>query len=673
MGFFMRLGIILFYLIVQSLFFVFLPLIFLIFILLTPLLYLAHLFGKTEEEKKNATKQSFISSHALKDENKEAVNRWFEDYYLHYCSRSFWWKKKSLFSSPPLARDWAVGYTPTLDQYVEELTSSTYQARIKNIVDREKEIAQIETALSKASETNILVVGEEGVGKHTIVDALARKIYEGKTNNTIMYKRILKLNMEKVLSENTDPKKREFFIEELFKEAVDAKNVILLIDDFDRYISSGETRIDLSGPIEKYGKTSKIQIVGITTPFSFQRYVFTNQKINQIFTKVDVYEITKTEAEKILLDNFHIFETRHKVYIPYETIKNVIDKSDYYITHIPFPEKAIELLDAASAYTVQNEKKALVLPEVVDKIIAEKTHVPTTLTEEIKQKLTGLETQLSSSVIDQQEAIVELSGALRRSFLLMGKRKKPLATFLFLGPTGVGKTETAKAVSRAFFGSDKYLIRFDMSLYQSKADIPKLVGSVDSGNPGLMTTAIREKPYGVLLLDEVEKADHDLLNIFLTILDEGYFTDGTGQRVDCKNLVIIGTSNAGADLIYLKGEGMSVPNQSDLINLLIQKHIFTPEFLNRFDGVIIYKPLKKESIVKIARNMLNTISDNVNKLYKVKLQVSDLFLANLIDSHYNEKFGARNIERVIRTEVEDKVAKLILENKVKEGEVINLS
>ncbi|PIY72447.1 hypothetical protein COY87_00895, partial [Candidatus Roizmanbacteria bacterium CG_4_10_14_0_8_um_filter_33_9] len=233
----------------------------------------------------------------------------------------------------------------------------------------------------------------------------------------------------------------------------------------------------------------------------------------------------------------------------------------------------------------------------------------------------------------------------------------------------VGKTETAKALSQLFFGGEKHLLRFDMSLYQTISDIPKLIGSIDSGIPGLLSKAIRETPYAVLLLDEIEKADKNLLNIFLTILDEGYFTDGFGKRVDCKNLIIISTSNAGADYIFQSGAALT---QDMLIQHLISKALFSPEFLNRFDGVVLYNPITDMSIIALARKMIVSIKETIYSLYKIKVEVSETTLADIIKRGYNPAFGARNLDRIIAQELEDRIAKLILEKKVSEGETIQL-
>lgn len=234
---------------------------------------------------------------------------------------------------------------------------------------------------------------------------------------------------------------------------------------------------------------------------------------------------------------------------------------------------------------------------------------------------------------------------------------------MFLGPTGVGKTETAKVIAGIFFGKEQ-LLRFDMSLYQSKSDIPKLLGDPTFSQPGLLSAAIREKPYGVLLLDEIEKADPDLLNIFLTVIDEGYFTDGSGHRVDCKNLLIIATSNAGSDVLYDKSD-------TDIIDYLVEKKIFSPEFLNRFDGIISYEPLTKQSIALMARKMVEKISSDVMSIYKVDIKVSEETLAKLVEKGYDPRFGARNLERAIRDEIEDKISKSLLSGHVKEGGMLN--
>ncbi|MCS6956397.1 MAG: AAA family ATPase [Patescibacteria group bacterium] len=643
-GFFMRFSIIFFYFILQISFIIILPFIALLsFVFFIPIGYIIYLFKKTPEEEKQILKEEFIKKRCLKEENKALVEDWFEQYYKNHLFKKSWWKLENLMSIPPLARDWSYGYTPNLDQYAIDLASPSYLNHINNIVDREKEINQIELILSKNKTANVIVVGDEGVGKHTIIDALAKKIYLGKTNVNLMYKRILKIDMEKIGSQVN-------LFESLLDEAVQADNIILFIDNFEKY-----TNWEIS--LEKYASSDRLQILAITTPFFYQKFIYPNEKTNQFFSKVDVYEISKEEAMKILMEKFYELENYHQVIISYEAIKEAVEKSEFYLTYIPFPEKAVDLLDTACVYIKNKNKdlktKPIITPDDINKILTEKTHVPVTLTSQMKEKLLSLELLLKNEVVEQDEAINKLSSALRRSFLLIGKRKKPLASFLFLGPTGVGKTQTAKAIAKVFFSSNnqnqsqsstlksKYLIRFDMSNYQSKYDIPKLIGDINTNEPGLLTTAIRNQPYGVLLLDELEKADINLLNIFLTVIDEGYFTDGFGHHVDCKNLVIIATSNA-------KDESF-----------------FPPEFINRFDGVITFNHLSFKAIKLIAQKIINDLEKEIFALYNVKIKIKDETLNHLVEVGYSPEYGARNMERIIRDEIEDKIAKIILSDKTK--------
>lgn len=676
MGFMMRSAIIIFYVFLQLFYIISIPVIFVVFVFISPLRYFLSLFSKSEKDKKKELFESFLSSHLLKEENRNIVETWFEKYYQFQHIDYHWWRLKNLLSAPPIARDWAVGYTATLDQYAEELTLPTYQGRITETVDREHEIEQIETTLSKNEEANVLITGEEGVGKHSVIDALAKRIYDGSINPLLVYKRILKINFEKVLTQASDQKLREAVVESLFQEATEADNIILIIENLDKYVISGTDRVNLTTPLEKYSGSDRLNFIATSTPFNFQKYIFPNKQISKSFTKIDVNEVSSIDAERILLDKALIFESKKKVIIPYETIKNVIEKSDFFITNIPFPEKAIKLLDNACAYAVKNSPSrgpVIILPEIIDTVVTQITHIPTQLNADMKQKLINLEGQLGNRVLSQTKAISQLAASLRKSFLMLGKRKKPLATFLFLGPTGVGKTETAKALTQTFFGSEKYIIRLDMSLYQDRGDIPNLIGSMESQNPGLMTKTIRENPYGVLLLDEIEKANRDLLNIFLTILDEGYFTDGMGQRVDCKNLIIIATSNAGSDYIYqLSASGKDQMKDSDLINYLIGKKYFSPEFLNRFDGVIAYQMLDQKTVMELGRRIITRMVENYEKLYKVHVQLSDQTLIETVSKGYHPEFGARDLERVITQQLEDKITKQILDGTAGEGSIITL-
>ncbi len=651
MGFVMRSSLLTFYILLEFLLLLCLPLCLILYLFLIPIMYISSLYGTSTAEKQSQFITRFVIDHLLDEKNRPVVAQWAQLRYRELHPNTHWWNLSQLTQYPPLARDWSWGYTPSLDQYTIDLTSPIYQSKRPHLVDRQNEISLIERSLVQRDEANALVVGDEGVGKHTIIDAFARKIYQGKSITPLMYKRILKLDMEQVLTNYSDFIQREHFFEELLKEATIAGNIILFIDDVDRYLGAGEGRVDLTSSLVKYAGSDRIQIIAVTTPFFYQKFILPNDKLNRLFTKIDVTEITAEEATQILLKNSHDFEDRYHLRIPYETIVETVQKSDYYISSIPFPEKAIALLDTACAYVAQQEKGkpmygSTVKPSDITHVLEEKTHIQTNLTADLKKTLLSLDSLLKSRIIGQDEAVDQVASTIRRSYLIMGKRRNPLASFLLMGPTGVGKTETAKALSQIIFGSNS-LIRFDMSMFQTPVDITRLVGSMESGNPGLLTSKIRQQPYTVLLLDEIEKAPPNLNNIFLTLLDEGYITDGYGKRVDCKNLIVVATSNAKSDN-------------------------FRPEFLNRFDAVLTFQPLSQETAILIAKNMAERIMQNLYQTYKTHIRLTDEFLQKTVLSGYNERYGARDLERLMRSRIEDAIAKQALAGTLREESSITI-
>ena len=663
-GFFLRISLIIFYIFLQTLFVIsFFPLLIISTIFL-PILFFINLFLKSEEEKYNDQKSIFLKTHILDKNNIKAASDWFN--IIFQKNKINFFSKENLFKIPPLARDWDMGFTPTLNKFGYEINDNYFKFR--NLVDREEETKKIEQTLIKNEGANIVLVGEEGVGRTTIIAGIAKRIFEGKINSLLAYKRVFKIDIEKILSETTDINQKENILKKLFEEAREAGNLIILIDNIEKYLTSEFGKLDLTNLIEEFAKHTSLHIVGITTPFFYQKVIYPNSKISQLFEKIDVYEIDKNKAEKILLDNALDFEKQYNVIVTFEAIIEALNKSDRYITNIPFPEKAIDLIHNACSFLAQNNNKELSIltPEIIDKVLSEKTHIPVKMSDDFKQKLVNLEKSLFERVLFQDDAIKKVANVLRKSFVEADTRKKPIASFLFLGKTGVGKTETAKALAKTFFDSDNQMIRVDMSYYQNDEDIDKLLGNQEKNNPGILTTEIRQKPYAVLLIDEIEKASRNILNIFLTALDEGYFVDGWGKKIDAKNLIIVATSNAASETLI-----NTQMSDNSLINLLVEKKYFSPEFLNRFDGIIIYKSLDKAAIKLIAKNIIQKIiiQNKINN--KIIINVSDEYLNKIIENGYDEKFGARNIQRLISQEIESKIANMILENKIIPNQIIN--
>ena len=665
-GFSLRISLLIIFAFIQTFYIILVPFLILSYWLLLPFTFSIKLI-KPRQNQYQQLKDQFIKTHLANPKNLPQVEEWF----LMAISKKKkkWWHLENLLSIPPCAKDWSKGFTPLLDQYVVDLTSSSYQNKIKDILGRKKEIDIIERSLIKEEDNNVLIVGEVGVGKRAILDGLAKRIYHGTSHSLLAYKRVLLLNLEKLAANFNDQKKIEFFFEKLLKEAIQAGNIILAIDNLDRYVTSQSGHIDLSIPLVTLGGSNKLEIIAFTTPYHYQKYIDPNKNIVDLFSKIELNEVSKEAAEKILLARALKDEKIYHLPITYETIRLILNKSQYYITKIPFPEKAIDLLE--NVFVAASENKAhQITNELVDKILEEITGAPVEIDNNLRIKLTQINQLIGRRILAQDEAVNQIATALQRAYLLRGQRKKPLASLLFLGPTGVGKTETAKTISKILMGEKNEIIRLDMANFQQNKDEEKLIGSFEDNESGYLSEKITKTPYNLLLIDEIEKARPNLRNLFLTILDEGYFTNSRGERIDCKNLIIVATSNAGAKYLIEKGEKI---DQAEFTNYLQEANIFLPEFLNRFDKIIVFKPLTKESIIIIAQAKIKDIISQLNNQYQIKINVTSQFLTNLVNQKYNPAFGARGLEKLLQTEIGEKVASLVINNKIPPTREISLS
>jgi ATP-dependent Clp protease ATP-binding subunit ClpC len=384
------------------------------------------------------------------------------------------------------------------------------------------------------------------------------------------------------------------------------------------------------------------------------------------FEKIEVKEISEEETLKILEDRALRLEAKYKVFFTFPAIKGIVSLCSKYLPAIPFPEKAIDVIDELAVLASQRKEKVVLLKDV-EEVIERKAKVPIgEIKEAERRKLLKLEELIHQRIIDQEEAIKEISEALRRARAEITVRRGPIGSFLFLGPTGVGKTETAKALAEIYFGSEEKMIRLDMSEFQNLSDIPRLLGG--PGEEGLLTTPVRERPFSLLLLDEFEKAHPKILNLFLQVFDEGHLTDGMGRKVSFKNTIIIATSNAGAEIIWekLKQTQKLEIIKEDLLSYLIQNRIFAPELLNRFDGVIVFKPLTKENLLKIAELLLKKIQKQL-KEKDIDFVITEPLKEKIVELSYDPKFGAREMQRVIQEKVGNVLAREILMGGIKRG------
>lgn len=590
-----------------------------------------------------------------------AVGKWFFQDQEKQKQKSRFWERESLINNPGLGWNFAFGYTPNLDQYVLDLTAPT--PFFHHLVGREKEVSQIEERLSQSGESNVLLVGEPGVGKRTIIQGFAKKVWQGHVRPELIYKRVLAMDMDRVVAK-VDPAQAKAKFLELLQEAESSGNCILVIDNIEKYTSSQVEGIDLTDVFTQVIGSERLQVIAITTPVFFNKYLLNNAKFLKLFEKLDVQAPDETQALTILMELLPDFERNKRAKLSYQALLEVIKLSDKLITDIPFPEKAIDLVD--QLLTKFSTTDYLIKPEDVDSLVTEKTKVPVgKILGDEEKKLKNIETELAKRVIGQSQAIKAVSAALRRSRLQVGSDKKPIGSFLFLGPTGVGKTETAKALASHYFGDEKRMIRFDMSQYQQGSSVDELLGS--------LAEKVRNNPFSVLLLDELEKADSKLLNIFLTVLDEGYLTDFRGKKISFCDLVIIATSNAASELIRQKvSEGIDQDNlNKNIVEFIQRQGIFTPEFLNRFDAVVVFKPLSPKELGQVALLQLKELANRL--LQKdIVLEITPELVNSVSQKGYSLEFGARPMKRWIADTVEDEIAKVLLAGMLTRGVKIAL-
>ena len=611
--------------------------------------------------------KNFLNEEKIEIKDLDHLSHWYSLSREHAARKGITW---SLKNSPPIGTDWAYAYTPLLDKYSEAVKTGVSEEEHLHFLGHNKEILLLIESLLKKSESNAILVGEPGVGKHTIVQGVARMIGRGQAG-PLSFMRVVKLNLELVFGQKSFGDTTGL-LTSVLREAEYAGNIILVIDDIHNYLTP-LSKTNISEILVPILKSTATKVIGMTDSYGYQRSALENQVIMNLFEKIDVLEPDEKRIFEILTDVASHKERRHNLFITYPAIHKIFELSDQYLTTSPFPEKAINFLEDTCVF-VETLGEKTVTAEYAEKVLERKIGLPVgNIEKEEKGKLLSLENELHKRIIDQEEGIAVLSDAMRRSRSGLGSREKPIGSFLFLGPTGVGKTETAKALSEFYFGDEERMIRFDMSEYQKRSDVYRLIGNPDSREPGQMATKVRENPFSLLLLDEIEKAHRDILNLFLRVLDEGKFTDAFGKRVDFRNTIIIGTSNAGAEFIR-QSLVSGVPYEElkkNLVDSLLRDGLFKPEFINRFDAVVIFKPLSKTELVMIARLMLTSLGKRIEK-QGFRFELSEETLDGLAEATEKSVFGARELRRIIQDTIESPLAKDLLEGRYEKGETIRI-
>ncbi len=632
--------------------------------------------------------------------------------------------------------------TPTLDKYSRDFTQLAMDEKFDPIVGRETEIQRIIQILSRRSKNNPVLVGDPGVGKTAIVEGLAQKIIKGDIPETLKNKRVVNLDLSSMVAGSKYRGEFEERIKKVMQEVKAVGNVILFIDELHTIIGAGasEGAIDASNILKPSLARGEMQVVGATTLNEYRKYIEKDAALERRFQPVSVDEPTEESAILMLKGLRDKYEAHHNVQITDGAIEASVKLSVRYISDRFLPDKAIDLIDEAASKVrlktftsppeikdledelaeLAKEKESAIKTEEFEKagkikeqqqkvreqlvtlkskwessnkeqshivdeeeiadVVALWSGVPVRkLQQEESQRLMKMEELLHKRVIGQEEAVSSISKAIRRGRVGLKSPKRPTGSFLFLGPTGVGKTELCKALADVLFGTEDAIVRVDMSEYMEKHSMSKLIGSppgyVGYEEGGQLSEKIRRKPYSVILFDEIEKAHPDVFNLLLQVLDDGHITDSQGRKVNFKNSVIIMTSNAGAkDIISPKRLGFTSKDDDsrsyqDMKKLVMDevKHIFRPEFLNRIDDIIVFHPLNNDNIKDIAKLLCKESVDRIKKSVGIDVAIDDTALDYICKEGYDQMYGARPLRRAIQTKIEDELAEQILSGDIKTG------
>jgi ATP-dependent Clp protease ATP-binding subunit ClpC len=576
-------------------------------------------------------------------------------------------KQERVFGQPGIGLRLLFGYTPTLDQCSSDL--SLPKSFTHRLIGRQKIVSRIERTLSSGN--SVFLTGLPGVGKKTVVLEFAKKAANGSLGKQMAYRRILELDYNFIFSEAVDINQKKTKLKKILTEASRAGNIILVVGDIHRITNPDVEGFDFTDVLESFLEKGEPKIIALSTTADYERFLAPDSRLAKSFSPVEVVAPTKEEAMIILLEATEKWQKKEGILVSIPVVRQIVEKSDQYVTDIPFPEKALEVLEEVVVYRSQNGGGKVTLDDV-NTVLAEKTGVSfAKLTESEKVRLENLEEIIHQKLINQNAAVSLIAKSLRSRTLGVKDDKKPVGSFLFLGPTGVGKTQTAKVLAQAYYGSEKEIIRFDMAEFSGLEGMARLIGSASQNKQGSLTTAIKNKPASLLLLDEIEKSSPEIFNLFLVLLDEGVITDARDKKVSCRHLFVIATSNAGGEYIrQLVGRGVKGEElQKAVVDYIQKERIFTPEFLNRFDGVVVFEPLTEQNLIEIARLLVGDLAKKLTEK-QIVLKITEDLCQKLAQQGFDPALGARPMRRIIDLTLGDLAGRAILKGEIGKGDTI---
>ncbi len=572
-----------------------------------------------------------------------------------------------------IGRDWSAGFTPVLDKYGENISLAIADGNLDfSSVKRGHVIEQMLTNLGKDGRSNLAMVGEVGVGKTALVYALAEKLIDGQdVPNSLRYRQVVQVDSAVVTAAVGQNVSLEAVFNEIISNATRAGNIILYFDEAQLFFGSGAGSVDVSGILLPSLQSSSISLIASFTLDDWHKLDTVNPSLASLFARIDIEPSDREQTIGILQDISITLEKKSSGVVTFKAIQAAYDMSERYLRNKAMPAKAIDLLGDSMNYPIEGL--------ITEASVARATEIITNTkvsqaSEEEKTQLMNLEDLIHKRMINQSRAVQVVSDALRRSRAGVRNTGRPVGSFLFLGPTGVGKTELTKSLAAVYFGSENSINRLDMSEYQSKADVARLLASASKDDKGSsFLQKINQNPFSVVLLDEIEKAHPDILNLLLQMLDEGMLTDTAGHKVSFKEAIIICTSNAGANAIREQiSAGKDLADFEDkFVNDLIDQNVFRPELINRFDEVVLFRPLTKEELLQVANLIIQSVNQELADK-KVTVALTQPALAHLVDLGYDPRLGARPMRRVISRLVENLIAKRLLSGELKPGSQLTL-
>ncbi len=615
--------------------------------------------------------RSFLQAHSITEDVLWGSFTWASDLEIRALRNERWWSAERLSRFVPVGRAWAYGEAYALKRFSSPLRFEQEQEHELH----DEEIRNLEVLLSKGSDANVLIVGDEGAGKMEIIEGLARALAHDTSSSRLRDTEYVVLSIDILLSACPDGQTLEKTLIALLNEVGKSGNVVLIIPDLPALIA-GSSRIgcDCAELLSPYLRLSDIHIIAISSTSRFHSELRNHEDLLQHFEVLQVRDGSEEDITNILMEEVLKLESEEKVLFTYPAILEAVQSAKRYFVGSPLYDSASDLL-IESVAKARLEGREIILPADILYLIKSKTGIATGEVESgERQKLMNLESLLHERVIGQDEAIKAVSDSLRRARSGINNPNRPLGSFLFLGPTGVGKTETTKALAEIFFGQQAKILRVDMSEYNTPDALMRLIGGYNGDATGVLAQMVRDHQYGVLLLDEFEKTDKKVLDLFLQIIDEGIFSDAQGKKVSARNLIIIATSNAGSQTIFdTVKTGKSIVEQRDsIVDSIIHEGVFKPELLNRFDGVILFRPLEDAQLRKVAGLMLRRLVWRM-KEKGMTFIVNDALLDFLVKKGRDPKFGARPLNRAIQDTIEQRIAEGIIDGSYRAGSTIEFT